>query len=52
MSTIYELSLPELEELLAMSPANSACARAGIEQLKNIIAAKKEQLNTQPTLEL
>ena len=46
MSTIYELSLEELEELLAMSPRNSACARAGIVQLEQLIADKKLQLQS------
>lgn len=53
MSTIYELSLPELYELLAMSPSNSACARAGIEQLKAIIANKEqEELSNTQTIEV
>jgi len=46
MATIYELTLEELEELLAMSPRNSACARAGIAQLEQIIADKKLQLQS------
>ena len=45
MSTIYELSLEELEELLAMAPRNSACARQGVEQLERIIAERRQQLN-------
>ena len=51
MTTIYELSLEELYELLAMSPQNSACARAGIEQLKALIANKEQEqelLTTNP----
>jgi hypothetical protein len=39
----YNLTIPELEALIAATPATSNCARAQIEDLQKILILKKEQ---------
>jgi hypothetical protein len=39
----YELSIQDLEQLIAGSPTNSVCARAMVEEYKRILDDKKQQ---------
>lgn len=41
----YELSIEELEQLIANTPATSNCVRAKLEQYQQVLNMKKEQLN-------
>jgi hypothetical protein len=41
----YELSIEDLEQLIANTPAISNCVRAQLEQYQQVLNMKKEQLN-------